>query len=85
MLKRTRNYRPTWSLKLQEEVSGNYYPVTAKISLKDEEKLLKLSVLTDRAEGGTSLKDGEIELMVRIRYTRCSVGNTEERTQKWLN
>lgn len=48
-------------------MSGNYYPVTAKISLKDEEKLLKLSVLTDRAEGGTSLKDGEIELMVRIR------------------
>ena len=70
MLKRTRNYRPTWSLNLQEEVSGNYYPVTAKISLKDEEKLLKLSVLTDRAEGGTSLKDGEIELMLHRRLLR---------------
>ena len=82
MLKRTRDYRPTWSLELYEKVSGNYYPVTAKISLKDEEKLQKLSVLTDRSEGGTSLKDGEIELMVRIRYTRCSVVNRENHTQK---
>ncbi|XP_076239948.1 lysosomal alpha-mannosidase II [Calliopsis andreniformis] len=70
MLKRTRNYRPTWNVKLEEEISGNYYPVTAKISLKDEEKLLKLSVLTDRAEGGTSMRDGEIELMLHRRLLR---------------
>lgn len=66
MLKRKRNYRPTWNLELEEEVSGNYYPVTSKISLKDKDKLLKLSVLTDRAQGGTSMQDGEIELMVKF-------------------
>ncbi|KZC06792.1 Lysosomal alpha-mannosidase, partial [Dufourea novaeangliae] len=67
MLKRMRNYRPTWNLRLEEGISGNYYPVTSKISLKDEEEYLKLSVLTDRAQGGTSMKDGEIELMLHRR------------------
>lgn len=65
MLKRKRNYRPTWNLELEEQVSGNYYPITSKISMKDSEKLLKFSVLTDRAEGGTSMNDGEIEMMVK--------------------
>lgn len=66
MLKRTRNYRPTWNLKLEEPISGNYYPVTTKIAIKDKEKQLKLNVLTDRAQGGSSLQDGVIELMVII-------------------
>lgn len=64
MLKRKRDYRPTWNVELEEQVSGNYYPITSKISLKDEESQLKLSLLTDRAEGGTSMRDGEIEIMV---------------------
>lgn len=66
MLKRVRNYRSTWDLKLEEPISGNYYPVTSKIALKDEKKQLKLNVLVDRAQGGTSLQDGTIELMVDI-------------------
>lgn len=66
MLKRIRNFRPTWKLKLSEEIAGNYYPVTSKIVMRDEEADVEVAVLTDRAQGGTSLKDGEIELMVRI-------------------
>lgn len=66
MLKRLRNYRPTWDLDLKEPISGNYYPVTSKIAIKDEEKQLKLSVLNDRAQGGSSLQDGEVELMVNL-------------------
>lgn len=66
MLKRVRNYRPTWDLELKEPISGNYYPVTSKISIKDEEKQLKLSVLNDRAQGGSSLQDGAVELMVNL-------------------
>lgn len=66
MLKRIKNYRPTWDVKLQEPISGNYYPVTSKIAIKDEEKQLKLNVLTDRAQGGSSLNDGAVELMVNI-------------------
>ncbi|EEZ99703.1 Alpha-mannosidase 2-like Protein [Tribolium castaneum] len=64
MLKRVRNARPTWTLTLEEPVSGNYYPVTSKIVLVDESQDLELAVLTDRAQGGTSLQDGQLELMV---------------------
>lgn len=63
-LMRIRNFRPTWNLKLSEQVAGNYYPVTTKIAIKDENTGLEVAVLTDRAEGGSSLKDGELELMV---------------------
>ncbi|XP_012222573.1 lysosomal alpha-mannosidase isoform X2 [Linepithema humile] len=70
MLKRVRNYRPTWDLKMEEPISGNYYPVTSKIAIKDEEKQLKLNILTDRAQGGSSLQDGVIELMVHRRLLK---------------
>lgn len=34
MLKRTRNYRPTWNLEVKEPVAGNYYPLTAAIYIQ---------------------------------------------------
>lgn len=66
MLKRKKDFRPTWQLQLEEEVAGNYYPVTSKISLVDKKNSFRLSALTDRAQGGTSMNDGEIELMVKL-------------------
>lgn len=62
MLQRKRNYRNTWNLNLVEPVAGNYYPVTTRIGIEDDEK--RLAILTDRAQGGSSLSDGSIELMV---------------------
>ncbi|XP_050302527.1 lysosomal alpha-mannosidase-like isoform X2 [Anthonomus grandis grandis] len=64
MMRRIRNYRPTWNLMVNETISCNYYPVTSRITLKDEDRNLEFAVLTDRAEGGSSLEDGEIELML---------------------
>lgn len=61
-LRRIRNQRPTWNATITEPVAGNYYPVTTKIALEDDE--LRLAILTDRAQGGTSLVDGAIDLMV---------------------
>lgn len=66
MLKRIRDFRPTWNLELEEPISGNYYPVTSKILIRDEKQNMEVAVLTDRAQGGSSLKDGQIELMVFI-------------------
>lgn len=66
MLERKKDYRPSWNLELEEPISGNYYPITSKIYLKDVDRKLRLSVLVDRAQGGSSLQDGEIELMVII-------------------
>lgn len=51
-------------MNLQEPIAGNYYPITSKILLRDNEN--ELAVLTDRAQGGSSLNDGEIEVMVTI-------------------
>ncbi|XP_073978683.1 lysosomal alpha-mannosidase-like isoform X2 [Rhodnius prolixus] len=68
MLKRQINYRPTWEVELFEPVSGNYYPVTTRINIKDVNNPSQtLSVITDRSEGGSSLNDGEIELMLHRR------------------
>lgn len=68
LMTRIRDYRPTWKLNLTEPVSSNYYPVNALINIKDDDT--QLTILTDRSEGGASMQDGEIELMVhrRIMY-----------------
>lgn len=34
MIKRVRDYRPTWKLNVTEPVSGNYYPLTASMYIK---------------------------------------------------
>ncbi|XP_062548695.1 lysosomal alpha-mannosidase-like [Armigeres subalbatus] len=68
MMRRVRNQRETWDLELMEPVAGNYYPVTTKIALEDDS--LRMAVLNDRAQGGTSMEDGVIELMVHRRLLR---------------
>lgn len=65
MLRRRRNSRDTWTVKLKERIPGNYYPVTTKIAIEDGNK--RLAVLTDRSQGGSSMADGTLELMVRCR------------------
>ncbi|XP_054166681.1 lysosomal alpha-mannosidase-like [Oppia nitens] len=66
-LKRKRNYRETWNLETTELVASNYYPVTAWISIKDQLSDLQMTVLPDRTQGGSSLKDGSVELMIHRR------------------
>ena len=65
-IKRIRNYRPTWKLNTYEAVAGNYYPVNAAMYIEDSAGVA-LSVATDRSQGGSSLADGSIELMVHRR------------------
>ncbi|XP_047001000.1 lysosomal alpha-mannosidase-like [Schistocerca americana] len=67
MIQRRVNYRPTWDYVVEEPVSGNYYPITSKIVIKDENKGLEMAVLNDRAQGGSSLRNGEVELMIHRR------------------
>lgn len=47
-------------------MSGNYYPVDSSIYVEDATR--RLTVVTDRSQGGASLRDGEIELMVCLMY-----------------
>ncbi|XP_018570360.1 lysosomal alpha-mannosidase [Anoplophora glabripennis] len=66
MIKRTLNSRPDYKYNSSyEPVASNYYPVTSKIVIKN--KKVELAILTDRSQGGSSLNDGEIELMLHRR------------------
>jgi len=46
-------------------VSGNYYPINTKIAIEDSNN--RLAILPDRAQGGSSIFDGTLELMVHRR------------------
>ncbi|XP_059487102.1 lysosomal alpha-mannosidase-like [Neocloeon triangulifer] len=64
-IERKRNFRPTWELDLKEPVAGNYHPVTTFISTRDGRS--EFGIVTDRAQGGTSMQDGTLELMLHRR------------------
>ncbi|KAI8485033.1 mannose metabolic process [Branchiostoma belcheri] len=64
-LERAVDRRLTWKLNQTEPVAGNYYPVNSRILIKDKSK--QLTVLTDRSQGGSGLKNGSLELMVHRR------------------
>lgn len=65
MQKRVLNYRPSWNFKYSknENISSNYYPIDSAISITEMNGHRKFIVMNDRSQGGSSLKDGTIELM----------------------
>ncbi|XP_051119209.1 probable alpha-mannosidase At5g13980 [Andrographis paniculata] len=64
-LQRIRNYRSDWNLQVNQPVAGNYYPINLGIYIKDRKT--ELSVLVDRPVGGSSIADGEVEIMLHRR------------------
>ncbi|XP_062151729.1 alpha-mannosidase At3g26720-like isoform X2 [Alnus glutinosa] len=64
-IKRVRDFRTDWDLQVKQPVAGNYYPINLGIYVQDSNT--ELSVLVDRSVGGTSLVDGQIELMLHRR------------------
>ncbi|KOM32202.1 hypothetical protein LR48_Vigan01g175800 [Vigna angularis] len=64
-LKRVRDHRDDWPLQVTQPVAGNYYPLNLGIYTKDKKS--EFSILVDRATGGASIKDGEVELMLHRR------------------
>ncbi|KAG9445829.1 hypothetical protein H6P81_011957 [Aristolochia fimbriata] len=64
-IRRIRDYRSDWDLQVNQPISGNYYPVNLGIYLQDNKT--ELSVLVDRAFGGSSIVDGQVELMLHRR------------------
>ena len=69
LVKRQYNARgPSYPpLVINEPVAGNYYPVNNMIAIEDSTADVALTVLSDVSQGGSSLADGEIELMVHRR------------------
>lgn len=67
ILKRTVDFRETWNLENDEKVAGNYYPINSNIAIEDN--VLRMAVLPDRAQGGSSLSEGALELMVCVHHS----------------
>jgi hypothetical protein len=67
MMKRIRDGRgPSYPpLIVNEPVAGNYYPVNSMISLDDGN--MEMALVTDVSMGGSSMADGELEVMVHRR------------------
>ncbi|WOL11467.1 putative alpha-mannosidase [Canna indica] len=64
-IKRVRDYRSEWELQVNQPVAGNYYPINLGIYMQDDST--EFSVLVDRSVGGSSILDGQIELMLHRR------------------
>uniref|UniRef100_A0A5B7A9H0 Alpha-mannosidase n=1 Tax=Davidia involucrata TaxID=16924 RepID=A0A5B7A9H0_DAVIN len=62
---RIRDYRADWDLVVNQPVAGNYYPINLGIYLKDDSS--EFSILVDRSVGGSSIVDGQLELMLHRR------------------
>lgn len=75
-LKRVRDHREDWPLQVNQPVAGNYYPINLGIYTKDKKS--ELSVLVDRATGGSSINDGEVELMLHRRILQDDGRGVEE-------
>ena len=56
-----RDFRPSWQLNVTEPVAGNFYPLTAAVTVQDSTR--QLTVLTERAQGevtgGEGLRSGQ--------------------------
>ncbi|KAM4611334.1 lysosomal alpha-mannosidase [Polymixia lowei] len=65
VLQRKKDFRPTWNLKQSEPIAGNYYPVNSRAYIKDDND--QLTVVTDRSQGGSSIHNGSLEIMLHRR------------------
>ncbi|KAK6920446.1 Glycoside hydrolase family 38, N-terminal domain [Dillenia turbinata] len=64
-IERIRDYRADWDLQVNQPVAGNYYPINLGTYMKDDKS--ELSILVDRSVGGSSIIDGQLELMLHRR------------------
>ena len=70
ILKRVRDFRPTWNFNQTEPVAGNYFPINSRIFIRDETGDAtgrQLTICNDRTQGGASIHDGSIEIMLHRR------------------
>lgn len=65
--RRKLNFRETWEYESETFSAGsNYYPVNGMILIEDEQGNAAV-LLNDRSQGGSSLHEGQLELMIQRR------------------
>ncbi|XP_051940570.1 lysosomal alpha-mannosidase [Hippocampus zosterae] len=76
VLQRKKDFRPTWNLKQSEPIAGNYYPINSRAFIKDDKD--QLTVVTDRSQGGGSIQNGSLEIMLHRRLLYDDVRGVAE-------
>ncbi|CAH0757816.1 unnamed protein product [Diatraea saccharalis] len=85
LLKRKLNERPQWNLTLEEPVAGNYYPVVGVAIVENAAKDGSLRIVPDRPEGGASLQEGQIEIMLHRRLLHDDAFGVGEALNETVN
>uniref|UniRef100_A0A3Q3WC73 Alpha-mannosidase n=1 Tax=Mola mola TaxID=94237 RepID=A0A3Q3WC73_MOLML len=67
VLRRKTDFRPTWHLRQSEPIAGNYYPINSRAFIKVCDDADQLTVVTDRSQGGGSISNGSLEIMLHRR------------------
>jgi alpha-mannosidase len=62
IIKRTRDTREFYPFTVDDPTASNFYPVNSVISVKDDTRVL--NVFNDRSQAGTSIRPGEIYLVL---------------------
>lgn len=52
------------------QIPGNWYPIVTKAFIQDKQSKVQLSILNDRTQGGSSLGNGQFELMIHRRLSK---------------
>ncbi|XP_071483413.1 lysosomal alpha-mannosidase-like [Diadema antillarum] len=68
ILERILDQREDYEYNNSEPVAGNYYPINSRIFIKDNSS--QFTVLTDRSQGGSSLRSGSVEVMIHRRVLK---------------
>lgn len=76
LLRRKKDYRPTWQLNQSEAIAGNYYPINSRAFIMDD--VNQLTVVTDRSQGGSSINNGSLEIMLHRRLLYDDVRGVAE-------
>jgi lysosomal alpha-mannosidase len=77
-IRRLRDHRSDFRLFTSEHTASNYYPITSWIFIRDYDRNLQLSILPDRPQGGSSIHDGQVELMLHRRLLQDDGLGVEE-------
>lgn len=68
IVQRVRDFRHNvQDFPLSEKVAGNYYPINTRIFIRDSNQKRQLTLVTDRSQGASSLKNGSMEIMLHRR------------------
>lgn len=70
---RTRDQRSSYNLSGSDPVASNYYPITSHAFITDCKTGYRMNILTDRAQGGGSIEDGELELLIYRRFVQQDI------------